>query len=503
MNSERNEDSEQVVLEIMSEDFNVSETNTMCDNKNNVNEQLPSTNNKKKVNPDILKKKYTGLNSQINVALIEDKLSKKITEIDVHPSVSSLPKSSNAEFMALEADIKERGLINPIILNMNEQCIDGRARLEILCKNPSVTPHIIKINISDDEVLEYTVRQNLIRRHLNNGQRAVLAVKIYEYIKEQRKNDKEFTFLGIKVGIGERSRKSVAKYFSICETILGKTYTIFKNSPELLDAIMEDTITFEGAYNLAIGKSEIRKVSSEAEIIKVSSVAEINEISPEEYDENEEFDNAGNETPSQSSSTSNEEANEIVRKYEETKKGKQTTDSEEIKSAKLTPREEFEKTYRCLKPLEATFLEFLKNDLNIAKSEESLTAILIKEEQNKKALTIKRTDDENFDKLCQIFMDLVLTEKLSENEQLNCRSMIEQVKNERVQNETMTFEEQIEKLNSVLNDDGKVLIELAKIQFEEKAKNELNFESTLYGKLFNFILKCKELINPELNLRVA
>jgi hypothetical protein len=81
--------------------------------------------------------------------------------------------------------------------------------------------------------------------------------------------------------------------------------------------------------------------------------------------------------------------------------------------------------------------------------------------------------------------------------------MIEQVKNEREQNETMTFEEQIEKLNSVLNDDGKILIELAKIQFEEKAKNELNFESTLNGKLFNYILKCEELIKQELNLKVA
>jgi hypothetical protein len=415
----------------------VSETDT-SNQKNTGIKQNTDTNKKTIENKPTLKKKSTELGSQINVAKIEDKLTKNITEIEIHPAVISLPRLSNDEFIALEADILRSGMINPIIINKKYQCIDGRARLEIMCKNPSVKP-VVKIqDISDNEVLDYAVGQNIIRRHLNKGQRAVFAAKIYTDFVEKRKNikeqielnkkqivnkkqkdeknkelqdkkneellvkneeliarNKELTFLGIRVEEGVKSRTAVAKYFSIGETVLSRACTIMKNTPELLDVIMEDTMTFEEAYFSATGKSLINEVLSD------------------------EVGNPENETPSQSSSTSYDEANEIVRKYEETKKGKQTTDSEEIKSAKLTPREEFEKTYRCLKPLEATFLEFLKNDLNIAKSEESLTAILTKEEQNKKALTIKRTDDENFDKLCQIFMDLVLTEKISEIEQLN------------------------------------------------------------------------------------
>jgi ParB-like chromosome segregation protein Spo0J len=518
MKSEINEESETEMnqeTEIINNGFIVSETNTI---KSKINEESKQsiyeifsekksgvkentdTNEKKKNNKPTLKKKSTELGSQINVAVIEDKITKNITEIEIHPAVISLPHLSKAEREALEDDIKERGLLNPIIINKKYQCIDGRARLEIMCKNPSVKPLFKIIDISDDEVLEYTVRQNLIRRHLNNGQRAVLAVKIYENIKVQRKNGKEFTFLGIKVGIGERSRKSVAKYFSICETILGKTYTIYKNSPELLDAIMEDSITFEAAYNLATGKPETNKASSEQVLNEVSSEAETNEISTEEYEESEEY---GNDTPKTAGIASSDEVQELIRKFEEEKKGKKSSNNEVSQDSRVSARVEFEQKYRSLKPLEVTFLEFLKEDLKMAKSEETLIAMLSKEEEDKSAITFKRTDDESFDKLSQIFMDLVLTEKLSEIEQLNFISMIDQVKLERVNYETMTFEEQVEKLNSNLQDDYKVLLQRAQDQYDEKVKIELNFESTLNGKVFNFIRKCNGIIKQELPLKVA
>jgi ParB-like chromosome segregation protein Spo0J len=62
-----------------------------------------------------------------------------MSELAVHPVAALFPMLADDELGELAADIKERGLLQPIVLDAEGRVLDGRNRLAA-CKKVGVEP---------------------------------------------------------------------------------------------------------------------------------------------------------------------------------------------------------------------------------------------------------------------------------------------------------------------------------------------------------------------------
>lgn len=98
-----------------------------------------------------------------------------------HPAADVFPMMSQPELECLAADIKRNGLQNPIVL-LGHLVLDGRNRLRA-CKLAGVKPRFVQWNNGKNPV-SWVISQNLHRRHLNEDQRAIVAAKLREGLKQ-------------------------------------------------------------------------------------------------------------------------------------------------------------------------------------------------------------------------------------------------------------------------------------------------------------------------------
>jgi hypothetical protein len=93
----------------------------------------------------------------------------------VHEVADMFPLIVGQEFEALVEDIRLHGQMEPIVLDRDGLLIDGRNRGRA-CDRLGITPATKVYNGKD--VTQYVVSHNLHRRHLTDGQRAMIAAKL-------------------------------------------------------------------------------------------------------------------------------------------------------------------------------------------------------------------------------------------------------------------------------------------------------------------------------------
>lgn len=101
--------------------------------------------------------------------------------LKAHPLAGLFPLIEGQHFDELVTDIRSHGLREPIWLYQG-QILDGRNRYRA-CIEASVTPQVREY-IGDDP-LGFVLSLNLHRRHLTDGQKAVLALDILPHLEEQ------------------------------------------------------------------------------------------------------------------------------------------------------------------------------------------------------------------------------------------------------------------------------------------------------------------------------
>jgi hypothetical protein len=93
-----------------------------------------------------------------------------------HEAANIFPLVPDQELQDLAVDIKKFGLKNPIVL-LNDKVLDGRNRL-LACRLAGVNPKIESRNPDKlGSPVAWVLSQNLQRRHLDAGQRAMIATK--------------------------------------------------------------------------------------------------------------------------------------------------------------------------------------------------------------------------------------------------------------------------------------------------------------------------------------
>ena len=94
-----------------------------------------------------------------------------------HPFAKLFPMQSDEEIQSLADDIAKHGLRQPIVIDDNEEILDGRNR-SAACVIAQVKPIYEPFVGTDAQKLAYVVSVNVHRRHLTNAQRAEIAATI-------------------------------------------------------------------------------------------------------------------------------------------------------------------------------------------------------------------------------------------------------------------------------------------------------------------------------------
>jgi hypothetical protein len=95
--------------------------------------------------------------------------------LPIHPAAGLFPMPSEAVLKELADDVKANGLAHPVVLEPAGRILDGCIRLAA-CKMAGVEPRFA--TYSGDNPIAFIVSANLLRRHLSESQRAMIAAKI-------------------------------------------------------------------------------------------------------------------------------------------------------------------------------------------------------------------------------------------------------------------------------------------------------------------------------------
>jgi hypothetical protein len=104
--------------------------------------------------------------------------------METHEYADLFPMATDAEVQEMAEDIRQRGLLCPII-TLDGKVLDGRNRLRA-CNIAGVTPHFQKYAGADP--LADVVSWNLKRRHLSTSQKGKVAVSLKPMFEEQARD---------------------------------------------------------------------------------------------------------------------------------------------------------------------------------------------------------------------------------------------------------------------------------------------------------------------------
>ena len=94
-----------------------------------------------------------------------------------HECANVFPMPGDDHLRELADDIERNGQRFPVIVDEDGLVLDGRNRATA-CRMLGIEPKVEVFSGSDAEKLDYVVSLNLSRRHLDSGQRALVASKL-------------------------------------------------------------------------------------------------------------------------------------------------------------------------------------------------------------------------------------------------------------------------------------------------------------------------------------
>jgi hypothetical protein len=119
-------------------------------------------------------------------------------QIGSHPAAELFPMFGSAELAELAQDIKEHGLLDPIV-TYQEMVLDGRNRYKA-CGIAGVEPRFVGWDGSGGSPLLFVISKNLHRRHLTPAQHATIGLKLTPLLREEARERQATGGPGIRGG---------------------------------------------------------------------------------------------------------------------------------------------------------------------------------------------------------------------------------------------------------------------------------------------------------------
>lgn len=163
-----------------------------------------------------------------------------------HPIADELPMLSKADYQDLVDDIKERGLLFPIVVDENDLIIDGRHRFRA-CEEAGVKVRKVRFIGSDEEKRKHSRSLNDVRRHLSVAERAFRAAKLVNVENGSNQFSSEGGSGEPPITIGSAAKKQNVSRASVKRA----KKVIAKGTSELVDAMRSGKVTMLDAEKIA------------------------------------------------------------------------------------------------------------------------------------------------------------------------------------------------------------------------------------------------------------
>lgn len=160
-----------------------------------------------------------------------------------HPIADLFPMLAEDELKELAADIAERGLLQPIVLDAEGRILDGRNRVAA-CELAGVEPEFTTYEGDDPD--GYALAVNIARRHMTKGQQAMVIAGAYKNYTEEH-----------------------AKSFGVSKQYISWARTVREYAPDLAEQVV-DGFPLSEAYKIARENKE-RAEGIEAQLGRLRS----------------------------------------------------------------------------------------------------------------------------------------------------------------------------------------------------------------------------------------
>lgn len=169
----------------------------------------------------------------------------------VSPIAELYPLMGEIEVAELADSIRRNGLREPVVLREDGSVLDGRNRLRA-CAIAGVKPRFVEYTGTDREALELVIDTNSHRRHLTEGQRAVIAARLATFGHGGRRDAAATSAL--------MTQKEAADRFGVSERTVRDGKIVVDHAPEALaDDVARGLIAVRAAAELirAAGKDKV------------------------------------------------------------------------------------------------------------------------------------------------------------------------------------------------------------------------------------------------------
>jgi hypothetical protein len=152
---------------------------------------------------------------------------------------------------ALRADVRKRGVVQPLEINKQRVVLDGRERLTIATEL-QLTHVPVRVIDPDDEV-EHIILGALQRRHLSASQRAALALELdrYRQLRTAADTRRRQNLRQLADGAGSpprgKTRDHVAAWAGVSPRTVQDAATVQQHDPELFEQIKNGRLHAERA----------------------------------------------------------------------------------------------------------------------------------------------------------------------------------------------------------------------------------------------------------------
>ena len=136
----------------------------------------------------------------------------KRTDLKIHEKIVGLGFEDPVNYEEMKADIDENGINVSLVITPENYIVCGYIRFKIANElGIEELPCDVREFESEDAMIDFAIKDNLLRRHMNNFQRGLFALKLLEIEKERAKERKEATQLAGRDEEGEPLLKSSVK----------------------------------------------------------------------------------------------------------------------------------------------------------------------------------------------------------------------------------------------------------------------------------------------------
>ena len=185
----------------------------------------------------------------------------------VHPAANLFPFVDKEDFDFLVKDVQEKGFLNPGKVTNDGLLLDGRNRI---CASIEVGVDLRLMTYNPKDPTSYVISENLARRHLSAGQRAMIALELERiYAEEAKKRQVRTTTNRLKASASAdplvvvnlpqqenappepKSRDKAATAMGTSGSNVQRAKKIQAVAPALADEVKSGTKTLNQAYSEA------------------------------------------------------------------------------------------------------------------------------------------------------------------------------------------------------------------------------------------------------------